>query len=44
MKRVLFLLAALLSFSRNAFCQDPNFYIFLCLGQSNMEGLPGIEP
>jgi hypothetical protein len=44
MKRVLFLLAALLSLSTNAFCQDPNFYIFLCLGQSNMEGFPGIEP
>jgi len=23
---------------------DKNFYIFLCLGQSNMEGFPGIEP
>ncbi len=23
--------------------QDPNFYIFLCFGQSNMEGYPGIE-
>jgi hypothetical protein len=44
MKRGLFLLAALLSFHTNAFCQDPNFYIFLCLGQSNMEGFPGIEP
>ena len=22
---------------------DPKFYIFLCLGQSNMEGFPGIE-
>lgn len=22
--------------------QDPNFYVFLCLGQSNMEGYPGI--
>src|SRR4051794_24909098 len=22
---------------------DPNFYIFLCLGQSNMEGFPGVE-
>jgi len=21
---------------------DPNFYVFLCLGQSNMEGFPGI--
>lgn len=23
--------------------RDPNFYIFLCFGQSNMEGFPGIE-
>ncbi len=22
--------------------QDPNFYVFLCFGQSNMEGFPGI--
>jgi alpha-L-fucosidase 2 len=22
---------------------DPHFYVFLCLGQSNMEGFPGIE-
>lgn len=22
--------------------QDPDFYVFLCLGQSNMEGFPGI--
>ncbi len=22
---------------------DPNFYIFLCFGQSNMEGFPGVE-
>jgi hypothetical protein len=44
MKRGLFLLAASLLFSTNAFSQDPNFYIFLCLGQSNMEGFPGIEP
>ena len=26
-----------------AFSQDQNFYIFLCFGQSNMEGFPGIE-
>jgi len=43
MKRGLFLLAALLWFNTNAFCQDPNFYIFLCFGQSNMEGFPGVE-
>jgi alpha-L-fucosidase 2 len=36
-------LAGLLLFHTNAFSQDPNFYIFLCLGQSNMEGFPGIE-
>lgn len=23
---------------------DPNFYIFICFGQSNMEGFPGIKP
>src|SRR5204863_4243859 len=22
---------------------DPNFYVFLCFGQSNMEGFPGVE-
>jgi len=43
MKWGLFLLVALLSFNTNAFAQDPNFYIFLCFGQSNMEGFPGIE-
>ncbi len=25
------------------FAQDANFYIYLCFGQSNMEGFPGIE-
>jgi len=25
------------------FAQDPNFYIFLAFGQSNMEGFPGVE-
>ncbi len=33
----LFLLAA------NAPAQDKNFYVFLCFGQSNMEGYPGIQ-
>ena len=37
------LLAASLVLSINARAQDPNFYIFLCFGQSNMEGFPGIE-
>ncbi len=43
MKRGFFLLAAVLWFNTNAFSQDPNFYIFLCFGQSNMEGFPGVE-
>lgn len=43
MKRGLFVLAAVLWFNTNAFSQDPNFYVFLCFGQSNMEGFPGIE-
>jgi hypothetical protein len=33
---LLFLLAA------NVRAQDPDFHVFLCLGQSNMEGFPGI--
>lgn len=28
--------------SKLTFAQDENFYIFLCFGQSNMEGYPGI--
>jgi len=28
----------------SVYSQDTNFFIFLCLGQSNMEGFPGIEP
>jgi len=39
----LFLLAALLWFPGRACAQDPNFYIFLCFGQSNMEGAGRIE-
>lgn len=43
MKIVLLLLMALLFLNRDAFAQDQNFYVFLSLGQSNMEGFPGIE-
>ena len=43
MKRTLFLLAVSCSLNTTAFSQDPNFYIFLCFGQSNMEGFPGVE-
>ena len=31
-------------FSVNGFSQDTNFWVFLCFGQSNMEGFPGIPP
>lgn len=34
---ILFLFA-ILFFTSKAYSQDPNFYIFLCFGQSNMEG------
>lgn len=37
------LLTALLLFHVNAFSKDTNFLVFLCFGQSNMEGFPGIE-
>lgn len=30
-------------FYQSAFSQDPNFYIYLCFGQSNMEGAAKIE-
>ena len=38
-----FLLAGLLMSAGNVLAQDTNFFIFLCFGQSNMEGFPGIE-
>ncbi len=42
MKKNLFcLLAGLVLTTASAFSQDPKFYIFLSLGQSNMEGFPG---
>jgi len=37
-KSKLLVITVLLSFSTTVFSQDPNFYIFLCFGQSNMEG------
>src|ERR1700730_9547192 len=40
----LFLAAvSIIAFPIIASAQDPNFHIFLCLGQSNMEGFPGVE-
>jgi hypothetical protein len=45
MKPAWFLLVALLAITQRAFPDepDPNFYIFLCFGQSNMEGGGRIE-
>ena len=37
------LLVGLLLTSTKVLSQDQNFYIFLCFGQSNMEGFPGVE-
>jgi len=37
------LLTGLLLLSISAFSQDTNFFIFLCFGQSNSEGFPGLE-
>lgn len=34
----LLVIAGMLLFSASSFSQDKNFYIFLCFGQSNMEG------
>jgi hypothetical protein len=42
MKLGLFLIAVMLPSNANVLAQDPNFYIFLCFGQSNMEGFPGV--
>lgn len=35
-------IAAMLSFALQVQAQDEDFYVFLCFGQSNMEGFPGI--
>ncbi|MDQ6812527.1 MAG: sialate O-acetylesterase [Bacteroidota bacterium] len=43
MKRTLFLFAALIALTATAFSQDKKFYIFLCFGQSNMEGNAKVE-
>ncbi len=44
MKTGFLLFAVLLSLTTNAFSErDPDFYIFLCFGQSNMDGAGRIE-
>src|SRR5215469_16903080 len=42
-KFALIAIAGLLLFNMSAFSQDTNFWIFLCFGQSNMEGFPGLQ-
>ena len=39
----IFLILGLLLLTSKGFSQDPNFYIYLCFGQSNMEGQGTIE-
>jgi hypothetical protein len=39
----MFLLIGLFILTTNIFAQDPDFYIYLCFGQSNMEGQATIE-
>jgi hypothetical protein len=39
----LIILTGLLVMTMNGFAQDPDFYIYLCFGQSNMEGQGTIE-
>lgn len=39
----LFLFSAFLLLNTSAFSQDPDFHIYLCFGQSNMEGAGTIE-
>lgn len=36
------MLAGILLLTAGVYAQDKDFYIFLCFGQSNMEGFPGI--
>lgn len=42
-KHKLTVLVGIIVISINAFSQDPNFYIYLCIGQSNMEGAARAE-
>lgn len=43
-KQRVVVMVGLLLFSINAFSQDKDFYIFLCFGQSNMEGNARFQP
>ncbi len=43
MKTKFLLLFGAILITTNSFSQDPNFYIYICFGQSNMEGQGAIE-
>lgn len=43
-KLVLLVIVSVLLANTKVFAQDPDFYIFLCFGQSNMEGAARPEP
>lgn len=43
LKVKLILIAGLFVLTSSLFAQDPNFYIYLCFGQSNMEGQGAIQ-
>lgn len=43
LKTGLLIIAALFAIQLQSFSQDPNFHIYLCFGQSNMEGNARIE-
>lgn len=43
-KKVFLASAILLQTAITASAQDPNFQIYLCFGQSNMEGAPSTDP
>ncbi|MBV5348673.1 sialate O-acetylesterase, partial [bacterium] len=43
LKLGIILLVGILTANINAFSQDPNFQIYLCIGQSNMEGAARAE-
>jgi acetyl esterase/lipase len=40
---VKFIILSLIFLGQSAFAQDPNFHIYLCIGQSNMEGPAPVE-
>jgi alpha-L-fucosidase 2 len=43
-KQTMLVVASLFLLNVSAFSQNTNLWIFLCFGQSNMEGYPGIQP